>query len=122
MVKEPFFGFNIFRWKTWFETFFSTHLTLLHGPLQAPPLQKLCDLYFLSFSGSEYPCGIASNDGDYSVHAYPGEFTMYRDETLDMRGLATLWLDSLLEGVFREAWVSSSCCDTSLMKQYQNDK
>jgi hypothetical protein len=37
------------QWKTWFETFFDVHLTLLPGPLKKPSPQELCDLYFCTF-------------------------------------------------------------------------
>jgi hypothetical protein len=47
-VKKP-RAFNVLQWKTWFECFFNVHLTLLPGPLQAPPAQELCDLYFCTF-------------------------------------------------------------------------
>jgi hypothetical protein len=47
-VKKP-CAFNVLQWKTWFETFFNVHLTLLPGPLKKPPEQELCDLYFCTF-------------------------------------------------------------------------
>jgi hypothetical protein len=48
VVKKP-RAFNVLQWRTWFQTFFNDHLTLLLGPLQLPPPQEMCDLYFCTF-------------------------------------------------------------------------